>query len=254
MPIETPQPEFRQVAALIRTAIQDQTYPPGSQLPSENELAELHDVTRATVNRALTVIRGEGLIRSERGRGTTVNPLPMIRRRGIDRQTREQRESGEARGAFAAELAAVGLTAGSSPTIGQVPAPDYVAELLGIEEDTQVLARSRVMTGNGIPITLAVSHIPLDIAEGTQLVEKDTGPGGAYSRLADLGHEIVEFTENTIVRPPSDEEARALGMDPDQRVFQVTRTARDASGRAVEVNRMVLPAHQWELNYTWAAE
>jgi hypothetical protein len=39
-------------------------------------------------------------------------------------------------------------------------------------------------------------------------------------------------------------------MDPDQRVVAIQRTARTAAGRIVEVNQIILPAHQWELVYT----
>ena len=80
MPIEPPQAEYRQVAAELRSAIQRGEYAPGSTLPGEPELAQRFGVGRATINRALSVLRTEGLIRPERGRGTTVNPLPMLKR------------------------------------------------------------------------------------------------------------------------------------------------------------------------------
>ena len=104
-----------------------------------------------------------------------------------------------------------------------------------------------------IPVQLATSWLPLDIAAGTQLAEVDTGPGGSYSRLADLGHGPAEFTEAIQLRLPDDSERDWLRMDVEQRVYFIRRTARDAGGRAVEVTDTVLPAHQWELLYTWPA-
>lgn len=254
MPIETPQPEYRQVAALIRKAIAQGEYPPGSQLPAEPELAGLLGTTRATVNRALVVLRSEGLIRPERGRGTTVNELPVIRRNTSSRQRRVTREGEASRGAFDAELKSLGLNPRSEVRVTRLVAPPSVAELLGVDEGTEVLARVREMFANDIPVTVATSYLPPDIAEGTALEQVDTGAGGAYSRLADLGHAPVEFTELVKVRPPTDEEARALRMDLDQRVFDVRRTAVTAEGRTVEVNDIVMPAHQWELSFTWTAE
>jgi DNA-binding GntR family transcriptional regulator len=110
------------------------------------------------------------------------------------------------------------------------------------------------MYASNVPVQLATSWLPLDIAAGTQLAETDTGPGGAYSRLAELGHAPAAFIEIVRVRPPTGHEARFLRMDPEQRVIAIRRNARTAAGRIVEVNDIVLPAHQWELVYDWPAE
>jgi GntR family transcriptional regulator len=253
MPIETPQPEYRQVAGLLRAAIRDGEFPAGSQLPAEPELAARFGVTRPTVNRALAVLRAEGLIRPERGRGTTVNELPVIRRDTATRQRQDAREQDQSRGAFQAELQRLGLTARSDVTVEQVTAPSDVADLLGVDEGATVLLRQREMYANDFPVQMAASYFPLEIAEGT-LTEVDTGPGGAYSRLAEAGYPVAEFTETMRVRPPGEDEARVLRMDADQRVYDITRTATTAEGRIVEVNKIVMPAHQWELSFTWPAE
>jgi DNA-binding GntR family transcriptional regulator len=56
------------------------------------------------------------------------------------------------------------------------------------------------------------------------------------------------------VRVADEEEAGTLGIDPDHRVYAITRTATDAAGRVVEINLIVMPTHQWTLRYTWPAE
>ena len=104
------------------------------------------------------------------------------------------------------------------------------------------------------PVQVATSWIPADLANGTPIAERDTGPGGTYSRLADLGHAPAEFTEEVRVRVPADEEITALRIDLDHRVYAITRVASDRVGRVVEVNTIVLPTHQWTLTYTWRAE
>jgi GntR family transcriptional regulator len=253
MTIESPQGRHLQVAGVLRREIQSGEFPAGSVLPSEPELAARFGVSRSLINRALALLRAEGLVRPERGRGTTVNPIPVIRRDAVSRQRRDVRETGEARGAFDGELRSLGLTPRSEVTPEQTAAPAWVAELLGVDEGAPVLARRRRMYANDVPVQLAVSYIPWEIAEGTQLAETDTGPGGAYSRLADLGYAPETFAETVRVRTPDEAEAQALGMDLDQRVLSVSRTARTAQNRVVEVNEIVLPAHQWELSYEWPA-
>lgn len=254
MVIETPQPGWRQVADTLRDRIRSGEYAPGTVLPAEPELAEEFGVSRSLVNRAVSALRTEGWVRPERGRGTTVNPLPVLRRSTIARQGRTAREAGAARGAFAAEVTAAGFTARSDATVSESAASDDVAEALGIEPGSAVIERRRVMSADDIPVQLATSYIPASIAAGTPIAERDTGPGGAYSRLAELGYAPARFREVARVRTPTDDEARGLHLDADHRVYAIARTAYAADGMPVEVTLMVLPAHQWELETEWAAE
>jgi GntR family transcriptional regulator len=254
MPVQSPRPQYRQLADLIRFAIEEGEYAPGSELPPEDQLARLHGVSRATVNRAVLILRGEGAVRVQRGKGTVVRELPVLRREGIARQRAGARGSGEARGAFQGELARLGLAARSDVEVATEPASAEVAALLGIEPGSQVVTRRRRMYGNDVPVQLATSFLPADIARGTALASVDPGPGGIYSRLADLGYEPVRFSESVRVRLPAEDEASFLVMDAEQRVLTVRRFALAATGRVVEVNEIVLPAHQWELHYEWPAD
>jgi GntR family transcriptional regulator len=252
MGLESPRPQYRQLADLIREAIDRGEYAPGSPLPSEDELARRYDVSRPTVNRAMSILRSEGLIRVERGRGTIVRDLPLIRRDAVARQ--RIRETADARGAFQAELEHLGLTARSDVQVSEAEAAADIAELLDARPGTKVITRRRKMYANDIPLQLAVSYLPLDIASGTALTQADTGPGGTYSRLAELGHAPTTLEESVRVRPPDDDEAQFLRMEAEQRVFAVRRIARSAAGRVVEVTDIALPAHQWELVYQWPLE
>jgi GntR family transcriptional regulator len=204
------------------------------------------------VNRAIAILRAEGIVRVERGRGTVVRELPVLRRDAVTRQ--RIRDAASARGAFQAELDRLGLAARSDVELAEEPAPADIAALLNITPGTNALTRRRQMYANSTPVQLATSWLPLDIAGGTQLAQADTGPGGTYSRLAELGHAPAAFIEYVRVRPPADNEARFLRMDPEQRVIAIRRNARTATGRIIEVNDIVLPAHQWELVYDWPAD
>lgn len=243
-----------QVAAAIRDAITAGEWAPGEQIPAEPALAARYGTTRATVNRALSILRAEGLIRPKQGRGTTVRALPVLRRDAVGRQRQAVREGGHARGAFDGELRRLGYTSRSDVEVHQVPAAADVAELLAVDAGEQVLARQRKMYASDEPVQMATSYIPLDIAAGTPIAEADPGPGGTYSRLAELGYAPAVFAETVQIRRPTAEEARFLQMDLDQRVIAIRRTATTAAGRIAEVNEITLPAHQWELVYEWPAD
>jgi GntR family transcriptional regulator len=249
--VERAPSEYRQVAGIIRDRITSGEYARGALLPREDDLAAELKVSRSVVNEALRMLRSEGLVKAVRGKGTYVHRIPVIRRDAIGRQRKSAREAGGARGAFDAEVQALGLTPRSEVTPERTAAPAHVAEALGIAEGAAVLARRRVMFADDVPVQLATSWIPWDIAEGTRLTEVDTGPGGSYSRLAELGHARARTSEVMRVRIPEDHEARALDMDITGRVVTITRTVWDATGRAIEVNEIVIPAHQWEFVSEW---
>jgi GntR family transcriptional regulator len=63
---------YVQIADDLAAYIRDGTYPVGSRLPSEAELAENYGVAKMTVRRALDVLRERGLIRTLHGRGSVV--------------------------------------------------------------------------------------------------------------------------------------------------------------------------------------
>jgi GntR family transcriptional regulator len=225
-----------------------------SAVPAGPELAARFGVSESTINRALSQLRSEGLVRTQQGRGTVVNPVPVIRRDAVARQRAGTRESSGSRGAFDAELRAAGLDPRTETETGHAVPPPAVARLLGIPENTEAVYRKRRMYAGAEPVQLATSWIPAGIADGTPIARPDTGPGGTYSRLAELGHAPAQFTEEVSVKVPDEEEVSALGIDPDHRVYAITRTAADAAGRMVEVNMIVMPTHQWTLRYTWLAE
>jgi GntR family transcriptional regulator len=255
MPIERAPSQYRQLADLLREAILRGDYAPGSTFPSEPELAAEHGLSRPTVNRALLVLRGEGLIRVERGRGTIVRSVPTIPRYATTRYARENRESEGARGAFDTEISRLGFEPRSELVrVGLIDPPADVATTLALGAGEGTLIRKRHMYANDTPVQLATSYVPWSIAQGTQLQKTDTGPGGTYSRLAELGYAPARFTETIALRPPTSEESDFLSLSDDQHVLVIFHVAWTTTDRPVEVTTHVLPPHQWELHYDWPAE
>ena len=67
-----PTPLYHQVADILRAQIKDGTL--SGRVPSVSTIAQQYEVAKGTAERALAILRGEGLIRSVMGRGHFVIP------------------------------------------------------------------------------------------------------------------------------------------------------------------------------------
>lgn len=237
-------PNFREIAHDIRQAIVSGQYPPATVMPAEPVLAERFGVSRALVNRAMQLLAAEGLIQPRQGRGTMVTWLPPLLHSPA-RYAREAREQGGARGAFDAEIKAIGLVPQHEITTLRAEPPAEIAEALDLPTGQEnCLVRRRRLSASGIRVRLSVSWFPLAIADGTVL--EKAGPvivGGVKTALAELGYEQTFATERIVTRLPSDDEIDALEISPERTVIDIFHVGRTASGQAVEVTTVVTPAH-----------
>ncbi len=239
-------PAYRQLADQLRQRIRDGTYQPGQQLPSERELSQLYTTSRVTVRQAVAELRSEGLIAAEHGRGLFVRQAVTIHRLGRSRLGRAERQRG--RGTFVDDTTQAGLSPRVEVEIRHQPADERIAGLLNLDVDAEVLVRERLMLADDRPVQLATSHLPATISIGTRIEQTDTGPGGIYARLDDLGLGPDRYDEFVRARMPTPEEASALQLTGGTPVLLITRIAYSGD-RAVEVNDMTLAADRYELHY-----
>lgn len=70
-------PLYLQIASELRQNIQESVFKVGDRLPTETELSDRFNVNRHTLRRAVEVLRQEGIVGVERGRGTFVVAAPV---------------------------------------------------------------------------------------------------------------------------------------------------------------------------------
>jgi GntR family transcriptional regulator len=249
---EADAPPFRQIAAHLRDAIRRGELAAGDKLPSETELLDHYGVARMTVRQALGELKTEGLVVAEHGRGVFVRARPPVRRLAADRFARRHREAGKA--AFIAETEGLGAPSVDEIEIGEAVPPQRVRDLLGVPARARVVVRSRRYLLDGDPVEVATSYIPAGIARGTKIADTDSGPGGIYARMEELGHTLTEFVEEVSVRMPTPDERRRLRLGAGVPVLVVLRTARDVHGHAVEVCDTVKAGPSYVLEYRIPAE
>src|SRR5437899_544942 len=149
-------PLHRQLEAALRGLIQSGQVKSGSVIPGELELAAQLGVSRHTVRHALGVLTNEGLLRRERGRGTTVvSPSP---KRIFERSLSSFY-------AFAWETRARGAQQRSYVLERKViEADELLAQRLSISAGTEVERIVRLRTADDDPLVFETAYVPHDLA------------------------------------------------------------------------------------------
>ncbi|MCX5234368.1 GntR family transcriptional regulator [Streptomyces prunicolor] len=241
------QPKYQRIAAQLRAAVEAGEYGPGERLPGENDLMAEHGVARMTARQALGVLQTEGIAEARKGAGVFVRDFKPIRRRGLERLAHAR--WGEGRSIWATDAGDRELVV-DSVEVGEEDAPAAIAGVLGLsDEGARVCVRRRRYVLDGKPVLLATSYLSAELVVGTRIAQPDTGPGGMYARLEELGRRPVRFREEIRSRMPSADEADRLALSSGVPVVLVVRTAFDAAGVPVEVNDMVLDAASYILEY-----
>lgn len=93
-------PPFQQVTSVIKAAIATREYEPGDKLPSIAELGRHFDVAPMTVQKAIGILRDEGLVVSRQGKGLFVRQRTE-RAVGLRPHIEQLFETGEVRIDFA---------------------------------------------------------------------------------------------------------------------------------------------------------
>jgi GntR family transcriptional regulator len=243
-------PDARQIADDLRARINDGEFGPGARLPGEPALVRDYGVAKMTASGALKLLVAEGVAVSRPGSGTYVREFKPIVRDATKRLSRDQWAAGKS--IWSADVGERPMTV-ADLEVYETDAPRWVARILGLEEDARVVVRSRRFLVDDEPVQKAVSYLPADLVRGSRIAEQDSGPGGTYKRLAELGAEPVHFTEDLRARMPSSEESVGLSILPGTPVVEICRTAYTSDGVAVEVNQMLLDAGAYALRYSFGS-
>ncbi|QKV93206.1 GntR family transcriptional regulator [Streptomyces sp. NA02950] len=236
----------KQIADDLRERIRSGALAPGARLPGEPALVRQYGVAKETARRALTLLVTEGLAVRRRGSGTYVREFQPIRRVANRRLAQEGWTEG--RSIWSADIGERPMTV-TGLRVYEALAPDDVARALGLEDGAPVVIRDRLFVVEGEPVQAAVSYLPADLVRESAIAQEDTGPGGTYARLAELGAKPVRFVEELRARMPSQDETERLHLAEGTPVVEIYRTALTVEGKPVEVNRMLLDAGVYVMEY-----
>ena len=142
---------YIQIADELRTNIEEAVYQPGDKLPTEKNLSARFNVNRHTIRNAIALLKEEGLIRVDRGRGMFVAKAPI--KYPIGERVRYNK-SLEAQGIKASyeKLKAI-----------EIPAEKAIADALKIKIGAPVILIERVGLANDRPISIGSSYFPAEL-------------------------------------------------------------------------------------------
>jgi len=243
-------PKYQRIADSLREAIRSGEYGPGDRLPGENDLMATYGVARMTARQALSVLKDEGIAESRKGAGVFVRSFRPLRRQGIKRLAQDQWGSG--RSIWSADIENRTLVV-DQVAVSEEAAPDHIGQVLELGGEDTVCVRRRRFVLDEKPVLLATSYLPTSMVAGSAITQADTGPGGTYARLAELGYKPVHFREEIRSRMPTKHEAEQLSISAGTPVILICRTAFADEGRPVEVNEMTLDAASYILEYDFDA-
>jgi GntR family transcriptional regulator len=215
-------PRYAQLYRHIVSAIQSGELAPDSQLPPERDLAEIAEVSRVTVRKAVAQLVDEGLVDQRRGAGSFV--------RG---QGPKLEQSLSSLISFTENMLARGRTSSSEVlSRGLFPPTPDESMTLGLRTIDRVSRLERLRSADGVPMALEMSSLPEDIlpdpeAVGTSLYQYLRGEGRAPTRA-------IQRVGAINLSP---REAQLLAMPVGAAVLRIDRTAYLPSGRPIEFTK-----------------
>ncbi len=243
---------YEDIVDELRASIVNGHLGAGERLPSENELARRYDTSRPTVRRALALLKADGLVTTEQGRGVFVRSKPQVRLLLSGENFRRHRRAGVS--GFNAQVAEQGQVPEQRLLeVARVPATEEVARLLGIDDEAIVVVRRRLFVVNGEPVARCDSYYPAEMAEGTALAEPESIEGGAYGLIEDpegpIRRRLRRSIDDLECRMPTPAEVEELQLSSGVPVVRVLRTVYDSEKVAVEVQETIAAADKHQFRY-----
>lgn len=233
--------KYEEIAESLRSRIAAGEFGPGETLPSGRDLAEQWSVSRATVVKAMDVLRNDGVVEARQGTGFVVTETPVARPAG-------GRRAGTARVAGGMPFLRVGAPDWAEP-------PEHVAEALRINAGVEALRRVRLMQlPDGGPHSYVVAWFPPDVAEASPRLAQAAPIAEGTTRYVrrQTGRFPVEGADVTKVRLATETEAEHLALSAPTAVAVVLHTAYDQEGRPLVCEEGVTPGPFFEQVETYA--
>ncbi|GAA1932353.1 GntR family transcriptional regulator [Streptomyces sodiiphilus] len=240
------------IAADLRDEIMSGDLAPGASLPSTAQLKERFAASNATVQKALKILKDEGLVVGRAGAAVTVrkhrvrtmSPAAYMAPNAPGEPYRWLTEA-ERRGVRAASRLL---------TVTEAEPPADVAQAMRLPPGERALLRRQLLLFEDEPVELVASYYPLEIARGSAMMEHRRIKGGTPTLLARLGHPPRVSVDTVSARVPTQEQYTALRLPSNLPVLRTLRVVYGDGDRPIEVTVMAKAGHLYELRYEFTPQ
>lgn len=176
---------------VLLSAIQAGTYPAGSQLPSESQLAESLGVSRATLREALRLLQERGIIQRLHGRGTYVTDPASAKRinKDLDRNS----------GITTMIEAAGHVPSTRALRISSRPASPETAALLRLPASAEVWSIERLRLADDRPVVFSTDTLARELVTDDEVAKLSSGSASLYELLFRTRGLVIERGEAALV-------------------------------------------------------
>lgn len=202
-----PLPLWAQVSDDLRRRIDSAEF--NDSFPGEIDLTEQYGVSRHTIREALRVLRVEGLLKSERGRGTSVQKRPYAQNLG-------------ALYSLFHTIEVQGVSQTSQVLRQSLTTNPSVAAELGLAPDTEFVVLERIRFAADEPLAHDTCWLPAQKAGA--LLTSDFTTTSLYGELTrKCGIEMTGGREHIVSQSAPRHIAQALSLPPGSAVFFIER-------------------------------
>ncbi|MGW2393947.1 GntR family transcriptional regulator [Streptomyces lydicamycinicus] len=222
-------PPYARIAGHYRDLISSGELSPGDLLPSIKSLANEWQVSTATADRAMKLLREEKLVKGIPGVGTEVMTGLVSLSTGSERHERSKKtQSSWGDGEKS-----------SGHTAGIVAAPEDIATVLGIAPGDDAIRRSRIYRDAHGIVSHSTSWIPAEFARVLpELARSERLKGGLSLDLIAqaTGRQVVQRVDEETARIANAQDLELLELEADTVAAILVLTARflDADGQLLE--------------------
>jgi GntR family transcriptional regulator len=226
---KTPVPLYHQLELHLRAAIDSGAYLPGDRLPTESELQAAYNVSRVTVRTALKRLEEDGLVSTQRGRGTFVTSQAADAQKIVRNPARLL--------SFEEDLTRYGPLRVDVLAVELYPAPQRIASLLDVELGTELTRIRRVGSVGDSPLWFESRYFHPDY--GTVLGEEELQSASVTALLETMtglhvGSSRLRISAGAATR----EQAKHLELEPGEPVL-INEFGVYAEGRPIEAARAI---------------
>jgi GntR family transcriptional regulator len=232
----SPVPLHQQLSDLLASAIREGQLNTGEQLPSENELINSFNVSRFVVRQTLNNLSRQGLIHTERGRGSFVAPRKIVKPLDV----LQSYHTGMKKAGIEVDVRVLNTSI--------VTPPEEIAEKLALKRNEKTFLLERVAYTDGAPLNLLISYLSLKQCSEGELMRFQGG--SLYGFLAEECNIQLTSSHNNIdIIFASEYESRLLNSPRGAVLLQIQGISLDKNDAPVEYSRVVYPGFMFSFQF-----